>query len=153
MHDDASTPAMTPMPPPPAEELNPGHGPAAGFWRRFGGSLIDGIVLGVVSGILRYAIGNGLGTLLGLVVAAVYFTYFHGSAGRTPGNAALGITVVGIDDGRPIGYGRALGRWAMSYVSGIVILIGYLWMLWDPRKQTWHDKVVGSLPVHSGSSY
>ena len=29
----------------------------------------------------------------------------------------------------------------MSIVSAVVLLLGYLWMLWDPEKQTWHDKV------------
>ena len=29
----------------------------------------------------------------------------------------------------------------------LVILLGFLWMLWDPRKQTWHDKAARSLPV------
>ncbi|HEV2591006.1 MAG TPA: RDD family protein [Gaiellaceae bacterium] len=151
MQDESAT-SMTPMPPPPPEEPRTGHGAPAGFWRRFGASLIDGILVGIVSTILRYALGTGLGTLLGFVVAAVYFTWFHGSTGRTPGNAALGITVVDINGGGSIGYGRALGRWAMSYVSAVVILIGYLWMLWDPKKQTWHDKVAGSLPVHTGSN-
>jgi uncharacterized RDD family membrane protein YckC len=32
-------------------------------------------------------------------------------------------------------------------VSGLVIAIGYLWMIWDVRKQTWHDKAVSALPV------
>src|SRR3954447_25131533 len=117
MHDEPATP-MSPMPPVSTEELSSGRGAAAGFWRRFGASLIDGILLGVVSTILRYAIGTGLGTLLGFVVAAAYFTWFHGTTGRTPGHAALGITVGDINTGQPIGYGRALGRWAMSYVSG-----------------------------------
>src|SRR5947199_9263537 len=94
-------------------------GPPAGFWRRFASSFIDGLILGVVSTILRYATTSGLGTLLGFIIAGAYFIYFHGSTGRTPGNAALGITVVSITDGagRPIGYGRAAGRWLMSYVS------------------------------------
>jgi uncharacterized RDD family membrane protein YckC len=143
---------MTPMPPPPDEELRPGRGTPAGFWRRFGASFIDGVVLAVVSTILRYVVGTGFGTVLGFVVAAVYFGYFHGTTGRTPGNAALGIRVVDIDDGSTIGYGRAIGRWAMSYVSTIVILVGYFWMLWDPKKQTWHDKVVGSVPMYTGSN-
>ena len=29
----------------------------------------------------------------------------------------------------------------------IVICLGYLWMLWDPEKQTWHDKMAGSVVV------
>jgi uncharacterized RDD family membrane protein YckC len=26
-------------------------------------------------------------------------------------------------------------------------IIGYLWMLYDPEKQTWHDKVAGTFVV------
>jgi uncharacterized RDD family membrane protein YckC len=129
-------------------------GAPAGFWRRFGASLIDGIVIGIVSTIVQYATSRGVGYVVGFVVAGIYFGYFHGTTGRTPGNAALGITVVGVRDGigRPIGYQRAIVRWLMSYVSAVVILIGYLWMLWDPQKQTWHDKVAGSVPIHTGSN-
>jgi uncharacterized RDD family membrane protein YckC len=50
--------------------------------------------------------------------------------------------------GQPIGYGRAFLRWLVSIVSFIVLFIGYLWMLWDPEKQTWHDKAAGSVPVY-----
>jgi uncharacterized RDD family membrane protein YckC len=35
----------------------------------------------------------------------------------------------------------------VSIVSAIVFLLGYLWMLWDPEKQTWHDKAAGSVVV------
>jgi uncharacterized RDD family membrane protein YckC len=119
---------------------------AAGFWRRFGASLIDGIVIGVVEVILRLLLG-GFGQLLSVLASLGYFTYFHGTTGQTPGNAALGIRVVDVDSGEVIGYGRAAVRWLVSIASGLVILIGYLWMLWDPRKQTWHDKAARSLPV------
>lgn len=127
-------------------------GPAAGFWRRFGGALIDGIVIGVVNGILRAIFGTA-GEGLGFVIGGAYFTYFHGKTGQTPGNAVLGIRVVDVRDrpGQPIGYGRALVRWLVSIVSALVFLLGYLWMLWDPNKQTWHDKASGSLPVHLGA--
>jgi uncharacterized RDD family membrane protein YckC len=127
-------------------------GPPAGFWRRFGAALIDGILLGIVDTILRLVLGV-TGQLLGLLVSIGYFTYFHGTTGQTPGNAALGIRVVDARDrlGQPIGYGRAFVRWLVSLVSALVLLIGFLWMLWDPKKQTWHDKAVGSLPIHVGA--
>jgi len=32
-------------------------------------------------------------------------------------------------------------------LSAIPCLLGYFWMLWDPQKQTWHDKIVGSIVV------
>jgi uncharacterized RDD family membrane protein YckC len=122
---------------------------AAGFWRRFLSAVIDGLVISVVAAIVgRFAGGlarelvSGLGSL-------AYFTWFHGSTGRTPGNAALGIRVVDFREGRvePIGFGRAALRWLVSIPSALLILVGYLWMLWDRDRQTWHDKAAGSLPI------
>ena len=123
--------------------------PPAGWWRRFGGWVVDAIILGVVSEILRLVAGFGPGTGLSLVVDACYFTYFHGRTGQSPGDAAVGIRVIDVRDrpGEPIGYGRALIRWLVSIVSGVVIVLGYLWMLWDGQKQTWHDKAAGSVPI------
>jgi len=125
-------------------------GPPAGFWRRFAATFIDGIVITVVDTILRIVLGMTAGQLLGLVVGLAYFTYFHGRTGQTPGDAALGIRVVDVRDhpGQPIGYPRALGRALMSIISALVFFLGYLWMLWDDNKQTWHDKAVGSVPVY-----
>jgi len=59
----------------------------------------------------------------------------------------MNIRVVDVDTGGRIDYGRALIRHLMSLVSGYACLIGYLWMLWDPEKQTWHDKVAGTYVV------
>jgi uncharacterized RDD family membrane protein YckC len=118
----------------------------AGFWRRFAAALIDGILLGIVSGILGAILDNA-GRGIGLIVTIAYFTYFHGSTGQTPGDAALSIRVVDKDNGQPIGFGRAFVRWLVSIVSGIVILIGYLWMLWDSEKQTWHDKAANDVVI------
>ena len=123
---------------------------AASFWRRFAAAFVDGVLLTVVNLILRL-IGLSASAEEGvsLAVALAYFTYFHGSTGQTPGDAALGIRVVDLREGtgRPIGFGRAALRWLVSIVSTIVILVGYLWMLWDPQRQTWHDKAAGSLPI------
>ena len=119
----------------------------AGFWRRFAASFIDGLVVGVVRIIVAVALGGGLAWLVSLAVSAVYFTWFHGTSGQTPGDAALSIRVVDASSGGTIGYGRAFVRWLVSLVSGIVLAIGFLWMLWDKEKQTWHDKAAGSYVV------
>jgi uncharacterized RDD family membrane protein YckC len=118
----------------------------AGFWRRFAAAFIDAIVIGVVSEILKLVLGT-VGTLLGLLVGLAYFTYFHGSTGQTPGDAALAIRVIDLQGGGSIGYMRAFIRWIVSLISGFVILLGYLWMLWDSEKQTWHDKAAGSVVI------
>ena len=123
-------------------------GARAGFWRRFAAAFIDGLVVGIASGILKAILGNGAGTGLGVLISAVYFTAFIGAErGQTLGQMTLGIRVLGLDNGASIGYGRALIRWLVSIVSALVILLGYLWMLWDGEKQCWHDKAANDVVV------
>jgi uncharacterized RDD family membrane protein YckC len=121
----------------------------AGFWRRLAAAFIDGILLGIVSGILGAILGSS-GSGIGVLISIAYYTYFHGKTGQTPGNAALSIRVVDKDGGGSIGYGRAFVRWLVSLVSGVVVALGYLWMLWDSEKQTWHDKAANSVVVPAG---
>jgi uncharacterized RDD family membrane protein YckC len=119
----------------------------AGFWRRFAAAFIDGLVIGVVDGVLSVVFNRNAGYVFSFILAGAYFTYFHGSRGQTPGDSALSIRVVPEEGGATIGYSRAAIRWIVSYVSGIVFLLGYLWMLWDAHNQTWHDKAARSFVV------
>jgi len=122
-------------------------GPRAGFWRRFAAILIDDIMLGVVFFILVAAL-KGVGDAIGILIAIGYFVYFEGGPrGQTLGKRALGIRVIDFDNGGPIGYGRAFIRYIGRIVSGIVIYIGFLWMLWDKEKQCWHDKFANDVVV------
>jgi uncharacterized RDD family membrane protein YckC len=140
------------MYPPPPQTAGPpatgrASGPRAGFWRRFLGLIIDGIVLGIVDTILRVIL-NGAGSALGFLAGILYFTILIGnSRGQTLGQMALGIRVIDFDSGGPIGYGRALLRWFVSIFSALVFLLGYLWMLWDKEKQCWHDKAANDVVV------
>jgi uncharacterized RDD family membrane protein YckC len=143
---------VTMYPPPPEAPASSysgrASGPRAGFWRRFGGSFIDGIVVGVPTGILEAGTSRGTGYGLGALIGLIYFTLMIGSSrGQTLGQMAVGIRVIDFNTGGPIGYGRAFIRWIMSYVSAIAILIGYLWMLWDKEKQCWHDKAANDVVV------
>jgi len=124
-----------------------GTGPRAGFFRRFGAALLDAILIGIVNVILEVAL-KGIGYALAVLVAITYYTYLEGGAsGQTIGKRALGIRVISLDSGGPIGYGRAFIRFIGRYVSAIVILIGYFWMLWDKESQCWHDKFAGDVVV------
>jgi uncharacterized RDD family membrane protein YckC len=134
---------VPPQAPPAAQRT----GPRATFGQRFVAALIDGVILFVVQFVLiigTRAAAYGLGPLISLA----YGIYFEGSpSGQTIGKHAMNIRVIDADTGAPIGYGRAVIRAIMKYVSGFVCLLGYLWMLWDPNKQTWHDKVANSVVV------
>jgi len=127
-------------------------GPRAGFWRRFGATILDGLILLVPFVIVWYALNPVLGYAVYLISSIAYFTMLEGGpTGQTLGKKATGIRVYDLKAGGSIGYGRAFIRYIGHIVSGIVIYLGYLWMLWDKEKQTWHDKMAGSVVVPVGN--
>jgi uncharacterized RDD family membrane protein YckC len=131
---------------PPVSTQGP-SGPRASFGRRFVAALIDGILLGIVSGILT-ALNRNLGYAVETLLSLAYFTYLEGSAsGQTLGKKAMGIRVIDFAGGGSIGHGRAFIRWIGRFVSAIACLLGYFWMLWDKEKQTWHDKFANAVVV------
>ncbi len=123
-------------------------GPRAGFWRRFVALLLDGILLGIVNGILMAVMDDNAASGLSVAIGLAYFTFLEGGAsGQTLGKKAFSIRVIDRESGGPIGYGRAIVRYIGRIVSTIPVLLGYLWMLWDDEKQTWHDKFANSIVV------
>lgn len=156
-------PVQQGMPPPPSSSGGARGGARAGFWMRLLAAIIDGIVLSVVGLVIGKALGQDVFTakngtvsyrltggpfLLTDVVNALYFIVLEGSAaGQTLGKKVMGIRVVGIDDARPIGYGRAFVRWIGRLVSALPCFLGFFWMLWDGEKQTWHDKFSSAVVV------
>ena len=86
--------------------------------------------------------------LVGWLIVAFIYIRALGRTGQTWGRKIVGIKVIGEMNGEPIGFGRALGRQLFAgFISAQIFYLGYLWMLWDDKKQTWHDKVVGSVVV------
>jgi uncharacterized RDD family membrane protein YckC len=142
----------TPTYPPPPPSSAPGptwNASKASFGQRLGAYLIDVIIVGVVNAILLVALKN-VGYAIGIAVTIAYFGYFEGGeTGQTLGKRVLGIRVVDVRSGGVIGYGRGVVRTIGRYISGIVCALGYLWMLWDGEKQTWHDKIASSYVVRT----
>ena len=129
-------------------------GPRAGFWRRFWALIIDGIILGIINTILAAILRHSPGAYyaFGTIVAWGYGTLLEGGPrGQTLGKMALGVRVIDFNTGGSIGYARGLIRQVVKAISGIVILIGYLWMLWDREKQCWHDKAANDVVVPVGA--
>lgn len=123
-------------------------GPRAGFWIRFAAWFADGLVLLVPFIVLVIAVGLSATRTLFLLVSAAYFTLLEGGpTGQTLGKRICRIRVTDLRVGGPIGPGRAFIRWIGRFVSGFVFSLGYLWMLWDPQKQTWHDKMANAVVV------
>ena len=140
---------MEGAPPPAPAYLGSGpSGPRASFGRRLVAVILDDILLGIVYAIFFALLGRGGAYGVGLLVSLAYYTFFEGSSsGQTVGKRVFDIRVIDFSSGGSIGYGRALVRWVGRILSGIVCLLGYLWMLWDKEKQTWHDKIANTVVV------
>lgn len=128
----------------------------ASRWLRFFAWIIDGVVIAIVMFILWLAglVGadsvEGFGASDGLVnalVTLVYYVAMTAAFGATLGKMALGMRVADADGNRP-GFGAVVMREVVGkIVSGLVILIGFFWILVDDRRQGWHDKIGGTFVV------
>ena len=121
-----------------------------GFGTRFVAFIIDAILLGVVNQIVASIFGggdptrvSGLTTLIGIAYIVGLWTYW---GGQTIGKKAMGIKIVKAD-GTPFGLVPAIIRYVGYIVSAVVILLGFIWILFDPNKQGWHDKIAGTYVV------
>jgi uncharacterized RDD family membrane protein YckC len=86
------------------------------------------------------------------IPAAIYYAVMNGSPrGQTVGKMALGIAVRDARTGGSIGRWRGLGRYLITVLFAALFTIPYiidsLSPLWDDRRQSWHDKVAGSVVV------
>ena len=127
--------------------------PKAGFWLRFVANICDGIMVSLISIPFSIISASTTGTTASLSQAAQFvvsffvLAYWVGNEGGSPLRRKLGVFILDQDDGSFIGQRRALQRIMMSWVSGLVFLLGYLAMLRHPQSQTWHDRVARSVVV------
>jgi uncharacterized RDD family membrane protein YckC len=98
--------------------------------------------------------------LLSGALWVVYGTVLIGGRrGQTVGMMAAGVRAVGDEDRGDLGYGRAFGRALVEgvlrlinllfFLLGLVWILDMLFPLWDRKRQTLHDKVVGSVVIRS----
>jgi uncharacterized RDD family membrane protein YckC len=76
------------------------------------------------------------------------FGYRQGVTGLTPGKRRLGIHLVDEESGLVPGGAKGVGRWLVpflvSWIQGVgsaLLLIDFLWPLWDSKNQRLIDKV------------
>jgi uncharacterized RDD family membrane protein YckC len=82
--------------------------------------------------------------LLAAVLSLAYFIFFHGSTGRTPGKALVGIEVR-TRDGRAITWDRAFLRWLGATIGLACGGMGVFWAIVEPRRRGWADLVSGTV--------
>ena len=139
----------------------------AGFWYRLLASVIDQVLLLIVTAILAIPIGivlgiamaqtatieevetaaAGIGNLLSIVLAWLWFTIPESSGWQASvGKKMLGLKVTD-EHGQKIGFGRANARYWSKILSTLIMLIGFLMIAFTRRKQGLHDLIARTLVV------
>jgi uncharacterized RDD family membrane protein YckC len=114
--------------------------PRVGFWMRLGATLLDAIPIVLLVGVLFEA-PEAL-----LVVWFVYHVALWTWKGTTIGGIVFGLKIVRTD-GRSINFAVALVRALSAFLSAAVLLLGFFWAGWSADKQSWHDKIAGTVVV------
>ena len=132
-------------------------GKPAGFFSRLLAFIIDLVLItitslatiGMVGLIIRFFLRPFFDLNLDLaryapVVVSVlmvgYYLFFWALFGFTPGKFLLGLKIVR-QDGRKLGLGRAIIRFIGYWISAIPLFLGFIWIIIDARRESWHDKL------------
>lgn len=146
----ASKPAPPNEPPRPSESVPPNEAPRinlvsaprAGFWIRIGALLLDAILIGVLLGQFHDTVN------MELIVLAAYGAVMWKLKSSTVGGIICGLQVVRLD-GREIDWPTAIVRALSCFLSLAVAGLGFFWIAVDPEKQSWHDKIAGTVVVRA----
>jgi uncharacterized RDD family membrane protein YckC len=94
------------------------------------------------------ALGVVAASLAGLLAFAFViwnYGYRQGATGSSIGKSILNFKVVSERTGQPIGFGVSLVRQLAHTVDNVICYIGYLFPLWDPKRQTLADKIMSTV--------
>jgi uncharacterized RDD family membrane protein YckC len=142
----------------------------ASWIARVGSWLIDHIAIGIIPYGIAYALfhptttisfdsngtehvsGNSTGVyyfamIFVFVLVAAVLAWMKSTMGQSLGQKALNIRMVRESDGQTPAFGPAFGREIAHFVDQLICCVGFLWPLWDSKKQTLADKIVGTVVV------
>ncbi|MFF4043761.1 RDD family protein [Streptomyces sp. NPDC001816] len=125
----------------------------ANWGQRFLARLLDSLLYAVPYGIAVAGAKNApILSIIGFIALIGLFVWqiiMEGKTGQTVGKKALGIRTLKEETGQPLGGGMAFVRQLAHILDGLPCYLGYLWPAWDAKRQTFADKVCGSIVIRS----
>jgi uncharacterized RDD family membrane protein YckC len=118
--------------------------PHASLMDRVAAAFLDLILVVIAAQVLDIFNRNADDGFFFLLVA--YHIGFCAWKGTTVGGIIMQLRVVKVD-GTPIRFVDALVRGLSAIFSAVVLGLGFLWILKDPERQAWHDRIAGTYVV------
>ena len=127
----------------------------AGFWIRVGALLIDVICVMAAEmafGFLVWALAEdrlaaAAARAFRFLASPCYFVFLHWARGQTLGKMAFHVRVVSRDGG-PLAFGQAVLRHLGSWLSAVILGIGYLIAAFRADKRALHDFIASTRVEH-----
>jgi len=157
--------------PPPAAHIppvaQPGPAPGVRYSSRAGrfiAYVVDGFVIGILVGIPYFvalvlitlgaggdnrfpAVIGAVILVIALLVGLAYRPWMWSRGGQTVGYMVMRLKVVRAADGGPLSGGQAIGRFLGYIISAAVFYLGFIWILFDAKRQGWHDKLANTVVI------
>ena len=141
----------------------------AGFFRRFAATLIDSIFYLIVSMVVHFLTsdsgsfaiyvdqdGFGFESNSGwteqVIIALLTIGMWKKLMG-TPGKLLMECHVVDAQTGNPVTFVQGLIRYVAYIASVIPFGLGFFWILWDKRKQGFHDKIAKTVVLRETAHF
>ncbi len=130
-----------------------------GFWARVLATLIDSVLIMAITlppllGIygLAYldnkdAVNGPADILISNILPMIVVILFWVKKQATPGKMAVSARIVDAETGGKPSKKQCVGRYFAYILSAIPLGLGFLWVAFDPKKQSWHDKLAGTVVV------
>lgn len=138
--------------PPWGEPAIHGSGAQLASWlHRVLGRVVDAAVVLVPAALAGWVAGSD--RVYGLVAVALVLVigFCNGEYGRSPGKRLVGLRLVRDADGKVPGGAIGIAREVAHLLDTWSLLIGWFFPLWDAKRQTFADKLCGTVVVRSPS--
>ncbi|MEU1120920.1 MULTISPECIES: RDD family protein [unclassified Streptomyces] len=100
-------------------------------------------------GLALYVSWMGIAYMIG---ACITQAIREGRTGQSAGKTVLDIRVVRASDGHAPGGSLAFARRLCQFLNFPALCLGWLWASWDPKAQTFADKITGAVVISADAA-
>lgn len=126
-----------------------------GFWPRLGAYILDALILflplSLLSSLLSYFVAvfesGFFSFIFSFVIPALIVLFFWKNYAATPGKMAIGAKIMDESTGEHPSMGQFIGRYFAEILSSLILMLGFIWIAFHPKKQGWHDTLAGTVVV------
>ncbi len=130
----------------------------AGFWLRFAAGILDAIFLFLLLFFVNSIFSDYIcdisaslltmfaGGVISFLITFVYHVSFWAWKGQTAGKLITGVKIIRTDSS-PLDGKHAVIRFLSYVVSALPLMLGFIWIAFDHKKQGFHDKIADTYVV------